>query len=150
MSGILRLLSQFDVTSLNDRDILITEGDQTRDLYVLVAGKLEVYKSTKLITTISSSGSVVGEMSVLLNSPHTATIKAKGICSLYRIPDASEFVRNNPDISWHIANLLAKRLTAATSYLVDKGNQFKESNNHVNLIPEMLETLIMYNERDLV
>lgn len=150
MSGILRLLSKFDVISLNDGDILINEGGQTNDLYVLVAGKLEVYKSTKLVTTISASGSVVGEMSLLLNRPHTATIKAKGICSLYRIPEASEFVRNNPDISWHIANLLAKRLTSATSYLVNNGDQFKGSNNHLNIIPEMLETLIFYYDRDLV
>ena len=55
---------------------LIAQGGRTGQLYVLREGELEVLRDGRHITTIKTPGSVIGEMSVLLGAPQTATVRA--------------------------------------------------------------------------
>jgi CRP-like cAMP-binding protein len=97
---------------------------------------------------LDEPGSVLGEMSVLLGAPHTATAKSLGDSSVYVIADASAFFREHPELSWLIARLLAVRLNAATTYLVDLKRQFAGYGSHLEMVGEVLETLIHQQERD--
>jgi len=60
--------------------IIVAEGGTTGHLYVLMQGKLEVLKGEMVVATVVEPGAVLGEMSVLLGQPHTATVRA---CSDY-------------------------------------------------------------------
>ena len=46
------------------------------------------------------------------------------------------------------ARLLANRLNAATSYLVDLKRQFAHYGDHMEMVGEVLETLLLQQERD--
>ena len=49
-----------------------------------------------------------------------------------------------------MARLLANRLNAATTYLVDLKRQFAGSNDHLGMVGEVLETLIHQQEQDFL
>ena len=51
---------------------VLREGGRTGHLYVLIEGRLEVVKGDTVVATLTEAGAVLGEMSVLLDTPHTA------------------------------------------------------------------------------
>ena len=56
--------------------LVVHEGGRTGHLYVLIEGRLEVIKGDTVVASIAEPGAVLGEMSVLLDQPHTATVRA--------------------------------------------------------------------------
>ena len=56
--------------------VLIDEGAQEGKLFVLVEGQVEVMRKHTQVSYIDEPGSLFGEMSVLLDMPSTATVKA--------------------------------------------------------------------------
>ena len=96
---------------------------------------------------LDEPGSLVGEMSVLLGTPHPET-HVLGDAKVYVIEDGRTFLRAHPDLSWLVARLLANRLNAATTYLVDLKRQFAGHGDHLEMVGEVLETLIHQQERD--
>ncbi len=94
------------------------------------------------VAVIGDAGAVFGEMSVLLNRPHTATVKAKSPVVVFEFDDAESFLKSNPEIAFLLGRLLAERLNAATTYLVDLKRQFEGHGNHLGMVGEVLESLI--------
>ena len=57
-------------------ETLLEEGKRAGLLYILVTGTVEVVKGETQINTVGEPGAFFGEMSVLLDAPHTATVRA--------------------------------------------------------------------------
>lgn len=57
-------------------ETIITEGDRTDGWFVLLSGKVGVFKRDLSVTEISTPGTVIGELGFLLNIPRTATVIA--------------------------------------------------------------------------
>ena len=100
------------LTSYKRGQIILLEGDDSQDLYILVSGKLEILKGNKKISEIGETGSLFGDMSFLLRSKRTATVKAKTDVKALCIPEEeiTGFLGKYPDVAREIAKLLAKRL----------------------------------------
>jgi CRP/FNR family transcriptional regulator, cyclic AMP receptor protein len=128
--------------------ILLEEGDRSGRLYVLASGKVEVLRGPTQVAVISDAGAVFGEMSVLLNRPHTATVRALTPVTVYAFDDAQSFLKSNPEIAFLLARLLAERLNGATTYLVDLKRQFEGHGNHFGMVGEILESLIHQQSQD--
>jgi CRP/FNR family cyclic AMP-dependent transcriptional regulator len=96
---------------------LIAQGGRTGQLYVLKDGELEVLRDGRHITTIKTPGSVIGEMSVLLDAPQTATVRAVTDVDFFVIDNAIEVLRTHPDWLLQIARLLAQRVKDTTAQL---------------------------------
>ena len=96
---------------------LIAQGGQTGQLYVLKDGELEVLRDGTHITTIRTPGSVIGEMSVLLDAPQTATVRAVTGVDYFVIDNAIEVLRGHPEWLLQIARLLAQRVKETTAQL---------------------------------
>src|SRR3954470_14610792 len=77
---------------------VVHEGGRTGHLYVLIEGRLEVVKGDTIVATLSEPGAVLGEMSVLLDKPHTATVRAATESIVYEIDDAASFLRQQPAV----------------------------------------------------
>ena len=61
-------------------EVIIHEGEENRDLYILSEGILEVSvkdKSQKIVVSEIASPEILGEISFLNGSPRTATVSAK-------------------------------------------------------------------------
>jgi len=96
---------------------LIAQGGRTGQLYMLRDGELEVLRDGTHIATIKTPGSVIGEMSVLLDAPQTATVRAVTAVDFFVIDNAIEVLRSHPDWLLQIARLLAQRVKETTAQL---------------------------------
>jgi CRP-like cAMP-binding protein len=130
------------IAALEPGDVLLSEGDRSGRLYVLVEGSVEVLKGDFQINLVSDEGAVFGEMSVLQDQPHMATVRALTPCRV-RVSDRGEdFLRSHPDIAYLLAQTLAQRLHGVTTYLVDLKRQFESEESHLGVVDTILESLV--------
>jgi CRP/FNR family transcriptional regulator, cyclic AMP receptor protein len=127
--------------------VLLDEGEKTGRIFALAEGRLEVLRGDTRIAVMEEPGSLVGEMSALLDAPHTGTVRALGDAKLHVVENGAAFLRSNPELCWLVARLLARRLNAATTYLVDLRRQFAGVGNHLELVGELLESMMRQQER---
>lgn len=123
-------------------EILLAEGGEDKKLYILIEGEVEVLKGETQVNTQAEPGAIFGELAVLLDVPHTATVRAVIPSQTYQVEDAEAFLQSNPDLAFQLARLLAKKLNSITTYLVDLKNQFKDQQDHLGMVDEVLETLL--------
>lgn len=148
MPAILDLCGDAPVEHFRDGAVLLTEGQNTGRLYVLAEGKLEVLHGTSRVAVLAEPGSIIGEMSLLLGVPHTATVRALGEVEVHVIADASAFLGTHPELAFIVARLLARRLNAAITYLSDLKGQTAASGGHWASVGEVLESLIHETDED--
>jgi CRP/FNR family transcriptional regulator, cyclic AMP receptor protein len=122
--------------------LVLHEGSKTGHLFVLIEGRLEVIKGDSVVAVLAEPGAVLGEMSVLLDQPHTATVRAASDSVVYEIDDAAAFLRDQPAVALLIARLLAQRLNVATTYLADLMHQYAGQGNHLAMVGELLQSMI--------
>ena len=123
-------------------DLVVHEGGRTGHLYVLIEGRLEVVKGDTVVASITEPGAVFGEMSVLLDKPHTATVRAASDSAVYEIDDADSFLRAQPAVAILIARMLAQRLNVANTYLADIKRQYAGHGNHLEMVGDILQSMI--------
>lgn len=122
--------------------LIVTEGGTTGHLYVLIDGRLEVIKGDTVVATITEPGAVLGEMSVLLDQPHTATVRACAASVIYEFEDAASFLDAQPGVALLIARMLAQRLNVANTYLADLKRQYAGQGNHLAMVGDVLQSMI--------
>ncbi|MBW2642479.1 MAG: cyclic nucleotide-binding domain-containing protein, partial [Deltaproteobacteria bacterium] len=107
------------VTSFDKGKEIFLEGDDTQDLFILVSGHIDILKGNKKIVEITEKGSLFGEMSFLLGTKRTATVKASNDVKTIRIPkiEVNSFLHEFPDVAREITKLLAKRLDETNQVL---------------------------------
>jgi CRP-like cAMP-binding protein len=122
--------------------VLITEGSTTGHLFVLAEGQLEVLRGDTVVAVLSEPGAVTGEMSVLLEKAHTATVRTSAPSTLYEFENAAAFLNEQPAVALLIARLLAQRLNVATTYLADLMQQYAGHGTHLEMVGEILQSMI--------
>jgi CRP-like cAMP-binding protein len=101
-----------------------------------------VVKGDTVVATLTEPGAVLGEMSVLLDQPHTATVRAAHDSVIYEIDDAASFLRKQPAVALIIARMLAQRLNVANTYLADLKRQYAGHGNHLAMVGDLLQSMI--------
>lgn len=129
--------------------VVITEGQPMNGVYFLEIGELEVLKNGVLIAEIYDPGAVLGEMSWLLGATPTATVKTLTASTFRHVANPAEFFRHHPDVTIHMAGLLARRLDSMNRYLVEIKNQFKDRADHLGMIDEVLDSLLHKHPRKI-
>ena len=122
--------------------LVLHEGSKTGHLFVLLEGRLEVIKGDSVVAILTEPGAMLGEMSVLLDQPHTATVRAAADSVVYEFDDAASFLRKEPEVSLLIARLLAQRLNVANTYLADIKRQYAGHGNHLAMVGDLLQSMI--------
>lgn len=112
--------------------IITQEKENNDELYILMEGKVGIYKGNILIKEFDRMGTIIGEMSVILGLPRTATIRATtDVKVLVHKADLDYLIKNNPDIIKKIVRSLAERLKDMTDdyyYLSEKVYVDKKEN----------------------
>ena len=129
---------------------LIVEGESSGRLYVLIDGEVEVLRGDTRVMVADQPGAIFGEISVLLGEPHSATVKTMKPSTMYVIDDAEKFLQDHPNLALVVARLLAQRLSAATTYLVNLKRQFEGSGDQMRSVGDALEALIHQQNREFV
>jgi CRP/FNR family transcriptional regulator, cyclic AMP receptor protein len=123
-------------------DLIISEGRATGRLYVLIQGSVEVIRGDVVVAAIAEPGAIFGEMAVLLNQDHSAGVRAASDSTVYEIDDAAAFMRGRPEVALLVAQLLARRLYVATTYLADLRRQYAGHGNHLAMVSDLLQSMI--------
>jgi len=105
--------------TLEPGDTLITQADPGGDIFILDAGELAVERDGVPITTLSTPNALVGEMSVLLGTPNSATVRAVTYSTVRVIANARSQLMKDPELTFRLASLVAGRLDTTTGLLVD-------------------------------
>jgi CRP-like cAMP-binding protein len=142
MPDILQYCKGRKVENFKSGAVLINQGGEERKLFVLVEGQVEVVRGDTQVSYIEEPGSVFGEMSVLLDMPYSATVKALSGVKAYVIDDSMEFLGSRAEIALELAALLARRLYYTTSYLVDLQQQAAGRREDLDIVDKILAQLV--------
>jgi len=142
MKDVLAMCSNLPEMRVAKGDSLIEEGVRTDRLYVLKCGTFEVVRNGVRVVLIGEPGAFLGEISAVLGSAPTASVVATQDSTVHVVDDASTCVQSRPELTYAIAQLLARRLSAVTAYLVDIKRQYADSNTHLALMDQVLGSLI--------
>ena len=142
MPSILPACRDLPLRTVAAGETVIAEGTPAGGLFVLATGAVEVTKGGVQIVEVREPGALFGEMSILLEAPHTATVRALEPSTVYVADDPLGFLRANPEIAFELSRLLARRLNFVNGYLVDLKRQFEGSGDHLAMVDEVLESLV--------
>src|SRR4029077_7555971 len=89
-------------------ETVIADGSKTGRLLILRKGAVTIEKEGTEIAKVTKPGAVFGELSALLNQPHTADVRTLET-SEFRVARA-ELLEQDPVILLYVAAILAQRL----------------------------------------
>ena len=130
-------------------EMLLEAGTRSSRLMFLETGRVAVMSGGVVVTRLRQRGAVFGEMSLLLDLPHTADVVAIEPTRCRVIEQASNYLLERPQMMAYVATILAYRLDAATRYLVDVKRQFEGTDTHLDMIDGVLESLANRHPRAL-
>ncbi len=99
--------------------VLVPQGGKLGKLFVLRQGEVEIERDGVFIASTSQPGAIFGEMSLLLDIPHSATARAVTDIEVFVIEDALRVLEANPAWALQIARLLAQRVNMTTRLLAE-------------------------------
>lgn len=97
------------------KETVITEGELGDSMYLIVAGRVQVYKGDKLIVELAER-ECVGEMAILDSEPRSATVKALTSVQALKIEreDFYDLINEKMEIAQGIIKVLTRRLRSTT------------------------------------
>jgi CRP-like cAMP-binding protein len=96
-------------------DTVFIDGTEGREMYYIVEGRVHVFKminAEKVHLAFIGKGEVIGEMSLFLNSPRSASVEALEDTTV-QILDKDNFskkIQSDPDFAMNLLTMMAKRL----------------------------------------
>lgn len=140
MSGLLKGFGKTPPKIFAEGALLITEGGPPGSLFILESGEVEVLRHGIVIATISDPGAIIGEMSVLLDAPHSASVRARTATFAHVVENAAQVLKKHPDLTYKVAQILARRLGATSQVLVDARERYAGKDDLV-LLEQIFEIL---------
>jgi CRP-like cAMP-binding protein len=140
MPDMLSLSDHLPEVVLAPGDVLVREGNPSGPVWVLVSGELTVSKGGTAVNTISRSGAVIGEMSVLLGLDHGATVTAASTARLRVAEDGAALLASDASVMRLVAEGMARRLNFVSTYLADLKEQYGDAPG-LSMVSDVLSTL---------
>ncbi len=110
-----------EIIQLEAGKALMSEGDAVDFFYVLLAGEMRAsrnYSNQAILMGIAKPGMFLGEISLLLDSPNLATIRALKPCRLFRLgkDDFWRMLSTCPSVASQIFRTMATRVRNMEGY----------------------------------
>lgn len=106
-------------------EVILEENRKDGRCFILKKGVVEISKRGTLINRLSSAGSVLGEVAVLLDQSRAASVVAVEPTEVYEIADGARFFASRPELMALVARLLARRLKNITDEVVEIREQLE-------------------------
>ena len=110
-------------------ETVIAEGSRTGRLLILGKGSVVIVKEDTEIAQVTEPGAVFGELSVLLDQPHTAEVRALEI-SRFHVANATTLFAQDPIAVLYVAAVLARRLDGANHAFIQLKSQLHAGQPH--------------------
>jgi CRP-like cAMP-binding protein/Zn-dependent protease len=104
------LSSKLEPATFAPGDVLMREGERGDDAYLVRTGELDVLRAERTLATIGP-GAFVGEVSALTGTPRTATVRARGEVSAFRLrgDDVRPIVKKYQDLVARLESTMQSR-----------------------------------------
>jgi CRP-like cAMP-binding protein len=120
-----RKLATLPVVTYQAGETVLSAASTTGRLLILKEGEVAVVKEGLEIARVTEPGAVFGELSVLLDQPHTADVRALE-ASQFHVADAATLLKGDPIALLYVATVLAQRLDSANRGLLELKRQVSE------------------------
>jgi len=150
MFEILRILKNFEKEAFTAGQIIISPDDTSKTFYVLIEGRVSVVKDDMTISSLAKPGTILGEISTILNIPRNAKIVAEKDSTFYVVRDLPALFRDNIDVCIEITRLSIERLMNLVDLQLQLKNQFIDAATTVGLdistVPEIKKYITDWEE----
>jgi CRP/FNR family transcriptional regulator, cyclic AMP receptor protein len=123
-----------------DGDLIFMEGDDSREMYVVLEGEVVVTKKTSKGGEIELArlhkGNFVGEMSLLESLPRSATARASGATRVLVIQPGGFLlkIRRDPTFAFEMLQTLSKRIRMTNDTLMNELGRAESSKESLRVI----------------
>jgi CRP/FNR family cyclic AMP-dependent transcriptional regulator len=137
-------LATLPVVTFQAGETVIADGSRTGRLLILRKGTVAIVKGDTEIAKVAEPGAMFGELSVLLDQPHTADVRALET-SQFHVANATTLLTQNPIAVLYVATMLARRLDGANHALLQLKHQLLtgESQSEVAKTVSKMEGLLV-------
>jgi CRP-like cAMP-binding protein len=137
-------LATLPVVTFQAGETVIADGSRTGRLLILRKGTVAIVKGDTEIAKVAEPGAMFGELSVLLDQPHTADVRALET-SQFHVANATTLLTQNPIAVLYVATMLARRLDGANHALLQLRHQLLtgESQSEVAKTVSKMEGLLV-------
>jgi len=119
------LLRRMTETAFPAETAIVSAGDTSRDMFILLAGRVDVMlrvrhvgdgaaPAANRLTRVATlaPGTLFGEMSLLSNAPRSADLVAHGAvrCLRLDLDDLTALRAESPDSAWHLLRAIALQI----------------------------------------
>ena len=122
-------LANLPLVTYQPGETVIVDGSKTGRLLILRKGNVAILKENTEIARVAEPGAVFGELSILLDQPHTADVRALET-SQFHVANATTLLAENPIAVLYVATTLAHRLDSANHALIQLKNQLLTGEPH--------------------
>jgi CRP/FNR family transcriptional regulator, cyclic AMP receptor protein len=121
-------------------ETVFAEGTKTGRLLILKAGLVSVIKGGTEIAQVAEPGVIFGELSALLDQPHTADVRTLAPSTFY-VADGRTILRGDPTVTLYVAAVLAQRLATVNRYLVEVRTRMAQTDQPRRLFEDTLDNI---------
>jgi CRP/FNR family cyclic AMP-dependent transcriptional regulator len=115
-------LAALPLATYQTGETVFAAGSRTGRLLILRKGAVAIVKEAIEIAKVAEPGAVFGELSALLDQPHTADVRALET-SQFHVADAAALLAQDPIALLYVAVVLARRLDGANQALIELKSQ---------------------------
>jgi CRP-like cAMP-binding protein len=140
-AGFQKSLADLPLTTYQAGETVLADGSRTDRLLILKKGTVAVFKEGIEIARVTEPGAVFGEISALLDCPHTADVRALAPSQFHVVHAAA---LQDPAVLLYVAAMLARRLDGANLALVDLKSHIRvgKPRRVINKTIEQMEALL--------
>jgi CRP-like cAMP-binding protein len=109
-------LAALPLESFGAGETVFAEGTKTGRLLILKSGAVSIFKGDIEFARVAEPGAVFGELSALLDAPHSADVRALERSEFY-VADAATLLQD-PTALLYVTMVLARRIDAANHGLL--------------------------------
>jgi CRP/FNR family cyclic AMP-dependent transcriptional regulator len=107
-------------------ETVLAAGSKTGRLLILRKGAVAIVKEAIEIAKVKEPGAIFGELSALLDRPHTADVRALEP-SQFHVADAAALLLQDSIVLLYVAAVLAQRLDGANQAVIELKSQLQAS-----------------------
>ncbi len=127
--------------------IIISEGDDSSSLYIILSGKVRVFssdeKNREVTLLVQEPGSYFGELALIGNEPRSASVEAleKTVCGIISKSDFKHWLAGHPDVALGLLCDLSDKIR----HLTEKVKQLALANVYERTIKVLQDMAVKEN-----
>ena len=135
--------NRMQMLRLSEGDILYNEGDLADGLYLVVNGKVAIWSGAVEIRE-RIEGEYVGELALIDDSPHSATVRAKTDAILLKLHrgDFHQVLSTSPQVASGLLRILGQKIKQDTVYQIAAVRQQEQHEYDLKRAHEIQTTML--------